>query len=114
LRGRELRETEGSRDRGRDWEIEGERERERPSGEGEKSGRLDPIFHGSTPTRPGDASDSSSGEPAARRDLLTRANHQTELGRENPMQPVTRSERPKTRPFWVVADCGQRTQFPAT
>jgi hypothetical protein len=28
LRGRELRETEGSRDRGRDWEIEGERERE--------------------------------------------------------------------------------------
>jgi len=40
--------------------------------------------------------------------------NQTKPGRENPMQPVTRSERPKTQPFRVVADSGRRTLFSAT
>jgi hypothetical protein len=42
------------------------RERERPNGEGEKSGRLDPIFRWMswvTPARPGNAGDATFDEP---------------------------------------------------
>jgi len=70
---REMREIE----RDENWErerVEGredpvdpwERERERPNGEGEETGRSDPIFRWPswvTPARPGNAGDAISDEP---------------------------------------------------